>query len=132
MVAFAEMVALVGDRTLTRRLLARSRTGAKLISDEGALLTGIGAACELAEPLVLARKEPGPGRALDRFVEAHAVVRAARDSPGFRRELLAYTAIDRDPRIRRYWDLMGEVTGVAITPGALHSWLVDALERSVR
>lgn len=130
-VAYAELVTLVASRSLTRQMLDRARANQKLVSDEGALLTGVGAACELAEPLVLAGRRPGPGHALDRFVEVHATVRGDRDSPRFRRELLANTAVDRDPRMHRYWALVGEVTGTAATAGVIHSWLLDALELSL-
>jgi hypothetical protein len=41
------------------------------------------------------------------------------------------TASDRDPRVRRYWHLAGEVTGEAAPMGVTHTWLLDALDRSV-
>ncbi|WP_020672913.1 MerR family transcriptional regulator [Amycolatopsis nigrescens] len=130
-VAYAELVTLVGNRSLTRQLMARARVNQKLISDEGALLTGVGEACALAEPLVLAGHPPAPGPALDCFVEIHAAVRGERDSPTFRRELLTDTAVDRDPRLNRYWQLVREVTGEPATAGTIHSWLLDALQHSV-
>ncbi|WP_207400701.1 MerR family transcriptional regulator [Actinomadura roseirufa] len=128
--AYAEMVALVGDRTLTRRLLARGRANVEEVREEKTLLTGLGEAIVMALPRVLAGEEPGPGEPLDRFVEAHAVVRGRRDTPGFRRALLPRVVADGDPRLRRYWDLFGVVTGERVTGGAAHIWLVDALGRS--
>jgi DNA-binding transcriptional MerR regulator len=130
-VAYAGMVALAGDRTLKQRLQVRARVNLQRISDEAELLTGIGEACELARPLLLAGRQPAPGHALDRFVAAYATVQGSRDTPRFRRELLTTATIDRDPRLRRYWGFVGEVTGEPVTVGAAQAWLVDALERSV-
>jgi DNA-binding transcriptional MerR regulator len=130
-VAYAEMVALTGDRTLVQRMRARGRVNLERISDESELLTGIAEACELARPLLLAGHPPVPGPALDRFVAAYAHVQGARDTPRFRRELLTTAGTDRDPRLRRYWGLVGEVTGEPVTVGTAQAWLVDALEHSV-
>jgi hypothetical protein len=33
--------------------------------------------------------------------------------------------------LRRYWSMVGEVTGEPVTVGTAQAWLVDALERSV-
>jgi DNA-binding transcriptional MerR regulator len=130
-VAYAELVALAGDRALVHRMQARARVNLERISDEAELLTGIGEACELARPLLLAGRRPAPGPALDRFVAAYATVQRSRDTPRFRRELLATATVDRDPRLRRYWGLVGEVTGEPVTVGTAQAWLVDALERSI-
>ena len=129
-VAYAELVRLVGDRALTTRLAARARVNREVIADEVVLLAGVGAACELVLPLV--GLPPAPGVALDRFVDAHASVRGHRDTPDFRRALLAYTEVDRDPRMLRYWTLVGEVTGEPATAGSLHLWLLEALKLSLR
>ncbi|MHA6627778.1 MerR family transcriptional regulator [Pseudonocardia sichuanensis] len=130
-VAYAEMVVLVGDQTLAQRMRARGRFNVERISDEPGLLTGIAEACELARPLLLAGRRPEPGRALDRYVTAYASAQRVRDTPRFRQELLATAAVDRDPRLRRYWGLVGEVTGEPVTVGVAQAWLVDALECSV-
>jgi DNA-binding transcriptional MerR regulator len=130
-VAYAEMVALTGDRTLLGRMRARARVNLQRISDEAGLLTGIGEACHLARPLLLAGRKPEPGAALDRFVAAYADGQGSRDTPHFRRELLTTATVDRDPRLRRYWSLVGEVTGEPVPVGVAQAWLVDALERSV-
>ncbi len=129
--AYAEMVALAGDRTLLGRMQARARVNLQRISDEAGLLTGIGEACHLARPLLLAGRKPEPGAALDRFVAAYADGQGGRDTPRFRRELLTTATVDRDPRLRRYWSLVGEVTGEPVPVGVAQAWLVDALERSV-
>ncbi|MFD7598336.1 MerR family transcriptional regulator [Kitasatospora sp. NPDC059812] len=129
-VAFAELFALAGDRELSRGLLARARAGAALIADEDELVSGIGEACALAQPLVRAGEPPRVGPALDRFVAAHASVRGDRDTPKFRGRLLAYVAVDRDPRMRRYWRLVAEAGGDPVTVGLSYLWLTDSLERS--
>jgi DNA-binding transcriptional MerR regulator len=130
-VAYAELVAVTGDRTLLRRMLERGRYTIERIDDEAELLTGIAAACELARPLVRAGRAPAPGPALDQFVAAHATGQRSRDTHAFRQELLVTASVDRDPRLRRYWRLVGEVTGEPVTVGVAQAWLVDALERSV-
>ncbi|MEV0390332.1 MerR family transcriptional regulator [Nonomuraea sp. NPDC050643] len=130
-VAYAELVALVGDRSLTRRLRARGLVNVREIGDENAFMFGVGEACTLVEPLVLAGEPPREGPELAHFVAVHASVRGRRDSPGFRRELLANVAPDRDPRMRRYWRLVSEVSGDRATLGATHLWLTDSLERSI-
>ncbi|MFE0103505.1 MerR family transcriptional regulator [Streptomyces sp. NPDC059009] len=130
-VAFAELFALAGDRTLTRRLRDRARSTAEVVADEDELMTGIGEACALAEPLLHADEPPCPGPALDRFVAAHAWARADRDTPRFRRRLLAHVAPDREPRMRRYWRLAAEADDAPVTPGTAYLWLTDSLARSV-
>ncbi|GAA1290278.1 MerR family transcriptional regulator [Saccharothrix xinjiangensis] len=121
-VAYAGMVVVASDASLGRRMRARDR-----VRDESALHEGIGLACDLARPLVAAGRPPGAGEALDVFVAAHAAVRGARDTPAFRRELRARTEVERDPRLRRYWRLVGAVTGERVTLGDAYSWLLDAL-----
>ncbi|MFI8966134.1 MerR family transcriptional regulator [Streptomyces sp. NPDC053493] len=131
-VAFAELFALARDRELIRLLQAMARDNAELVVDEDALLAGIGEACTLAEPFVRAGEAPRAGPGLDRFVEAHAVARRSRDTPDFRRRLLSHVAADRDPRMRRYWQLVARAGGDPVTLGASHLWLTDSLARSVR
>lgn len=121
-VAYAGMVVVASDASLGRRMRSRDR-----VRDESALHEGIGRACDLARPLVAAGRPPGAGEALDVFVAAHAAVRGVRDTPAFRRELRARTEVERDPRLRRYWRLVGAVTGERVTLGDAHSWLLDAL-----
>ncbi|WP_228011310.1 MerR family transcriptional regulator [Nonomuraea phyllanthi] len=130
-VAYAELVTLVADRSLLRRLLDRARVNVELISDENELMLGVGEACELAGPMVVAGAPPRDGPELDRFVAAHASVRGSGDTVEFRRELLANVAPDRDPRMRRYWRLVGEVSGETATLGATHLWLADSLEHAL-
>ncbi|GAA2902822.1 MerR family transcriptional regulator [Nonomuraea rubra] len=130
-VAYAELVHLVGDRSLTAGLRARALAAARTVGDEDLLMHGVGEAVTLAQPCVIAGEPPREGPELDRFVAAHATARGRGDSPAFRRELLGVVEPDRDPRVRRYWRLVGEVSGERATIGAMIGWLADSLERSV-
>jgi excisionase family DNA binding protein len=128
-VAYAELVTLAGDRSLTRELRGRAVEMADVLPDERNLMADVGEACTMVAPALIAGEPARPGPALDRFVDAHAEARGGRDTPGFRRRLLADLMAQHDPRIDRYWSLVGEVTGEAATLGAIHSWLVGALAR---
>jgi excisionase family DNA binding protein len=130
-VAYAEMVTLLSDPVVKQQMLARTRFNVSQISDEAALYAGVGEACSAALPLVLAGAPPTPGEALDRFVSAHASVRGKSDSLPFRRDLLQNSALDRTPRFRRYWRLVGSVTDSPVTIGETQLWLLDALEASI-
>ncbi|MEO3845409.1 MULTISPECIES: hypothetical protein [unclassified Streptomyces] len=77
------------------------------------------------------RQPPEPGRAVDHFVDVHARVRGTRDTPSFRRGLLTSSALDRSSRLRRYWSLVGTVTGEVATAGETHAWLLDGLDLSL-
>jgi hypothetical protein len=130
--AYAELVLLAADRSLAAQLRASTLLGSDRIADLGALHTAVSAACELAFPQVAAGARPEPGPALDRFVGAHAAALGTGDSPEFRRALNRRTAADRHPRLRRYWQLAGEITGEPAPVGVTHTWLLDALNDSVR
>lgn len=121
-VAYAGMARLTADRSLRHRLATRDR-----VPDQRALHDGLGRACDAARPLVAAGRPPGPGPALDLFVAAYAAVLGRRDTPAFRRDLRGRTEVERDHRLRRYWELVGAVTGEEVTVGTAHSWLLDAL-----
>jgi len=130
-VAYAELVLLAADRALAAHLRASTLVDHHRIADLGALHAAVGAACELAFPQVTAGTRPEQGPALDRFVAAHATALGAGDTPEFRRALNRRTAADRHPRLRRYWHLAGEITGEPAPAGVTHTWLLDALDRSV-
>ncbi|MET0234792.1 MAG: MerR family transcriptional regulator [Kibdelosporangium sp.] len=131
-VAYAEMVTLLEDPVLRRQMLARTRFNTTQIADEAALHAGVGEACLIALPLVAAGQSPAPGPALDHFVTTHAQARGEHDTPTFRRELLTLSALDRTPRFRRYWHLVGTVTGEPVTVGETHTWLLDSLSADVQ
>lgn len=126
-VAYASLVVLAADRTLAAHVRASTLAGHSRVADLGELHASVGSACSL----VAAETEPAPGEALDRFVAAHATAWRVTDTPEFRRALNHRTAPDRDPRLRRYWRLAGEVTGERTPMGVAHTWLLDALDRSV-
>lgn len=130
-VAYASLVLLASDGALVPHVRASTLAGGDRIGDLGALHAEVGAACELASQAVAAGRAPSPGRALDRFVTAHAHAIGAADTPEFRRALNTRTAPDRHPTLRRYWHLAGEVTGEPAPMGVVHTWLLDALDRSV-
>ncbi|MGA4844626.1 MerR family transcriptional regulator [Streptomyces sp. G45] len=131
-VAYAALVAIVGDERLRRLVRARSRDRSASVAYQRALVAdGFGVALKLALPRVRAGERPGPGPLLDRFVAVHAAARGTGDSPVFRRELLRAAAADRAPGLRRYWRLVGDVTGEDVTLGEGHAWLLDALDRAV-
>lgn len=126
-VTYAELVTVT--RPLAAPFVDRARVNRHL--DGSVLLREVAAAVVTVVPVVEAGRRPAPGTELDQFVDAHAAVRGRRDTPEFRRELLTYSAPDRDPGMRRYWVLLGEVTGAPATTGTWHGWLLDALELSV-
>lgn len=130
-VAYAELVAFAADPALPRRLRASTLVDQVRVRDLGQLHLEVGAACQLACPLVAAGARPAPGLALDRFVRAHAKARGTTDTPAFRRELNEITAGDRHPRLRRYWHLVGRVSAEPAPAGVTHTWLLDALHQTV-
>ncbi|HVX44090.1 MAG TPA: MerR family transcriptional regulator [Mycobacteriales bacterium] len=128
-VAYAELVLLAADRDLTTQLRASTLVNHDRIGDLAGLHADVAAACEMAFPQVKAGLRPGPGPALDRFVAAHADSLKTSDTPEFRRALNCRTAADRNPGLRRYWRLAGEITGEAVPMGVAHTWLLDALDQ---
>ncbi|WP_137231355.1 MerR family transcriptional regulator [Streptomyces sp. BPSDS2] len=95
------------------------------------LYAGLAEAYDLAGGELRRGAEPGPGEALDGFVDAYAGTYGVRDTPAFRRVLAGRLAAD--PRIDRYWDLTAEVISAPggrpePTPGSAHDWLLAALE----
>lgn len=126
-VAYAELVVLASDSSFARALRAGTLVGHDRIPDLAALHAEVAEACTLAFADVAAGAAPAPGPALDRFVAAHARALGTTDTPTFRRALNRRTAPDRDPRLRRYWHLAGEVTAEPASLGVTHTWLLDAL-----
>ena len=131
-VAYAELVLLAADRAFATQLRASTLVDHDRIADLGELHASVGAACATASVQVAAGDEPAPGPALDRFVAAHAAALGADDTPRFRQALNRRTAADRHPRLRRYWHLAGEITAEPAPVGVTHTWLLDALDRSLR
>lgn len=129
-VAYASLVLLASDRSFVDALRTSTLVNHDRIPDLAALHAEVALACELAFPAVTSGTRPAPGPALDRFVAAHAAALRTTDTPAFRHALNHRTAPDRDPRVRRYWTLAGEVTGEPAPMGVTHTWLLDALNAS--
>ncbi|HEY4453480.1 MAG TPA: MerR family transcriptional regulator [Pseudonocardiaceae bacterium] len=127
--AYAEMTTLVADRTLAPRFL--SRTVLIPVADEAELHCGVGEACLRALPLIRAGARPGASAPLEHFVSAHAQARGVRDTRSFRHALSASSSAEREPGLRRYWRLLGEVTGEPVTVGTAICWLVDSLDSTL-
>lgn len=127
-VAYAQLVELVQDRSLRRLLRARRLANAEKVMDEPALLTGLTEACVQTAPLALSGVAPRPGRELDLFVAAHAAAREEHDTPGFRGRLAEDLRDDHEPRMIRYWELTEAVTGGPHLISRAHVWLFRALD----
>ncbi|PWV80757.1 DNA-binding transcriptional MerR regulator [Nocardia neocaledoniensis] len=129
--AYAELVAAVADPYFGPAMSATIRhRGTPGVRDHRRLLLDVADACLVAAPLVAAGRAPAPGPALDRYVEVHAAARDRADTPSFRRQLLA-DAGGVEPA-RRYWRLTATIAGDAVTSGAAHLWLFDALTVSAK
>ncbi|MEV4258629.1 hypothetical protein AB0J52_36190, partial [Spirillospora sp. NPDC049652] len=129
--AYAELVELVHDRSLHGLLRARRMANAEKVDDEPTLLDGLTEVCGRAAPLALADVPPRPGPELDRFVAVHAAARSARDTPGFRSVLAEDLRDDHEPRMIRYWALTEAVTGGPHLISRAHWWLFRALDLDV-
>lgn len=130
LLAYAELVALATSPALSTAMadtIRHRRTPG--VRDERRLLLDVADACLTAAPAVAAGRAPAPGAELDHYVDIHAGARGLTDSPAFRRRLLADTTETDD--VRRYWQLTATLTGGAVTSGAAHLWLFDALTVSV-
>ncbi|MFG3165606.1 MerR family transcriptional regulator [Streptomyces sp. NPDC048200] len=93
--------------------------------DEAATLT----ASALAQGLL-----PGAGPVVDAFVSAHARARGASDTPAFRAYLhrLVSRSSAFDPRLERYWSLVGTTTGGRVLNMTVaHRWLTEGLYLSI-
>ncbi|RFU38075.1 MerR family transcriptional regulator, partial [Actinomadura logoneensis] len=129
--AYAELVELVQDRSLCSLLRARRLANARRVNDEPVLLDGLTETCERTAPLALSGVPPRPGPELDRFVAVHAAARGARDTPGFRRGLADDLRDDHDARMIHYWALTEAVTGGPHLISRAHVWLFQALDLDV-
>lgn len=120
--AYAELADLVRGPTLGVAIAAQLwQFDLGHIVNRRTLVTGVVEACEMAAPAVAAGRVPSSGPALDRFVAAHAGARGMADSPRLRQALAAGT--DHDPLVRRYWDLVRQVTAGRVTGGDVQGWL---------
>ncbi|WP_176740031.1 MerR family transcriptional regulator [Streptomyces sp. Ncost-T10-10d] len=93
--------------------------------DDAAVLT----AAALAQGL-----PPSAGDAVNAFVSAHARARRESDTPAFREYLhkLVSRSSGFDPRLERYWSLVGIATGGRVLNMTVaHKWLTDGLSISI-
>ncbi|MDX3214479.1 MerR family transcriptional regulator [Streptomyces sp. ME02-6991-2B] len=77
---------------------------------------------------------PSAGDAVNAFVSAHARARREPDTPAFRAYLhkLVSRSSGFDPRLERYWSLVGTVTGGRVLDMTVaHKWLTDGLSLSI-
>ncbi|MCZ4102478.1 hypothetical protein C8250_035375 [Streptomyces sp. So13.3] len=77
---------------------------------------------------------PSAGDAVNAFVSAHARARRESDIPAFRAYLhgLVSRSSGFDPRLERYWALVGTVTGGRVLNMTVaHRWLTDGLSISM-
>ncbi|NNH69003.1 MerR family transcriptional regulator [Nocardia uniformis] len=129
-VAYAELTALVAEPGLHgavgQHLWGRHP---QTIRNRRELFFNVGDVLMDVFPLVSEGVRPHAGDELDRFVDAHANARGERDSPQFRKQLLA-AATDTDHRIHRYWSLSAQLSTTPATIGQAHHWLHGALNRS--
>ncbi|MFE1440543.1 hypothetical protein [Streptomyces sp. NPDC058739] len=95
------------------------------VRDDAAVLT----AAAVAQGL-----PPGAGDAVSAFVSAHARARRESDTPAFRAYLhdLVSRSSGFDPRLERYWSLVGTVTGGRVLNMTVaHKWLTEGLSLSI-
>jgi DNA-binding transcriptional MerR regulator len=128
--AYAELHLLISTPSFTRWTQDHDeemRDGPAFYAeiDEAAALTAAAMAQGLA---------PGAGDAVDAFVSAHARARQESDTPAFRAHL--HTLVSRssgfDPRLERYWALVGTATGGRVLNMTVaHRWLTDGLSISI-
>ncbi|MFC9998866.1 MerR family transcriptional regulator [Nocardia sp. NPDC127526] len=129
-VAYAELATLAADpelNTAVRQQLWRSQP--ELIRDCRKLYAEVGDVMTDVVPHVSEGTHPRSGPELDRFVTAHATARGYRDTPHYRKHLLA-DATDANPRIHRYWTLTAKFLSPRITVGQAHNWVYNALATS--
>uniref|UniRef100_A0AAU2K165 MerR family transcriptional regulator n=1 Tax=Streptomyces sp. NBC_00049 TaxID=2903617 RepID=A0AAU2K165_9ACTN len=128
--AYAELHLLVSTPSFTRWTQDHDeemRDGPAFYAeiDEAAALT----AAAMAQGL-----PPGAGDAVDAFVSAHARGRRESDTPAFRTFLhgLVSRSSGFDPRLERYWALVGTATGGRVPNMTVaHRWLTDGLAISI-
>ncbi|MFE2326684.1 MerR family transcriptional regulator [Streptomyces sp. NPDC059385] len=128
--AYAELHLLISTPSFTRWTQDHEeemRDGPAFYAeiDEAAAMT----AAALAQGL-----PPGAGDAVDAFVSAHARARQESDTPAFRAYLhgLVSRSSGFDPRLERYWALVGTATGGRVLNMTVaHRWLTDGLSISI-
>lgn len=128
--AYAELHLLISTPSFTRWTQDHDEE----MRDAPAFYEEIDEAAALTTAALARGLPPGPGDAVNAFVSAHARARRESDTPAFRAFL--YGLVSRssgfDPRLERYWALVGTVTGGRVLNMTVaHRWLTDGLSISI-
>ncbi|MFE2479999.1 MerR family transcriptional regulator [Streptomyces sp. NPDC001194] len=128
--AYAELHLLVATPSFTRW----TRDHDEEMRDAPAFYGEIDEAAALTATAVAQGLPPGPGDAVNAFVSAHARARRESDTPAFRAYLhgLVSRSSGFDPRLERYWALVGTATGGRVLNMTVaHRWLTEGLSMSI-
>ncbi len=128
--AYAEMHLLVSTPGFTRWTQDHEQE----MRDGPAFYGEIDEAAALTASAVAQGLPPGAGDAVNAFVSAHARARRESDTPAFREYLhgLVSRSSGFDPRLERYWSLVGTATGGRVLNMTVaHRWLTDGLSLSI-
>ncbi|MDR6981126.1 DNA-binding transcriptional MerR regulator [Streptomyces sp. 3330] len=128
--AYAELHLLISTPSFTRWTQDHDEE----MRDGPAFYAEIDEAAALTAAAMAQGSAPGAGDAVDAFVSAHARARQESDTPAFRAHL--HTLVSRssgfDPRLERYWALVGTATGGRVLNMTVaHRWLTDGLSISI-
>ncbi|WP_405792257.1 MerR family transcriptional regulator [Streptomyces sp. NBC_00029] len=128
--AYAELHLLVATPGFTRW----TQDHEEEMRDAPAFYGEIDEAAALTAAAVARGLPPGPGDAVNAFVSAHARARRESDTPAFRTYLhqLVSRSSGFDPRLERYWALVGTATGGRVLNMTVaHQWLTEGLSISI-
>ncbi|MFE2544341.1 MerR family transcriptional regulator [Actinacidiphila glaucinigra] len=128
--AYAELHLLISTPSFTRWTQDHDEE----MRDAPAFYGQIDEAAALTAAAVARGLPPGAGDAVNAFVSAHARARRESDTPAFRAFLhgLVSRSSGFDPRLERYWALVGTVTGGRVLNMTVaHRWLTDGLSMSI-
>ncbi|MCX5199209.1 MerR family transcriptional regulator [Streptomyces sp. NBC_00249] len=128
--AYAQLHVLVSTPSFTRWTQDHDEE----MRDGPAFYAQIDEAAALTAAAVVQGLPPGSGDAVNAFVSAHARARRESDTPAFRAHLhgLVSRSSGFDPRLERYWGLVGTVTGGRVLNMTVaHRWLTEGLSLSI-
>ncbi|MER7468522.1 MerR family transcriptional regulator [Streptomyces sp. NPDC097981] len=128
--AYAEMHLLIATPSFTRWTQDHDEE----MRDGPAFYAEIDEAAALTVAALAQGLPPGPGPAVDAFASAHARARRESDTPAFRTHLhgLVTRSSGFDPRLERYWSLVGTATcGRILNMTVAHRWLTEGLALSL-
>ncbi|MFJ9737218.1 MerR family transcriptional regulator [Streptomyces sp. NPDC101166] len=128
--AYAELHVLVSTPAFTRWTQDHEQE----MRDAPAFYAELDDAAALTAAALSKGQPPHAGAAVDAFVSAHARARRELDTPAFRSFLhgLVSRSSGFDPRLERYWALVGTVTGGrGLNMTVAHRWLTEGLAKSL-